>query len=564
MKSIYKPLVAALALMGSLTSCSDFLTVDPVDKLTQDNFYTSDDRVRLNTATLYASATWDQFSHDFQWKFDMLSGDMFYTYSAEGQWYFGTYTSVNQYINQGWEGLYNVIAFANSIIHDMPGKCQSGVSEAAILQAQAEARCVRAYCYYLLTEAWTNVPVVENNSENITSNNLQLPPATQKSIYEFILKDLNFAVENLPMSDKDNFRATRLTALAIRAKVELTMASHTDMGFDRQALYTAAANDAKTVIDNKPAITEIDYSTLFDVEANNGPESLLAIQCGVLGYSYGNGRNCAWSRSSVIADQTWGASKGPTISLQSLYDDRDQRRQWVYMTLDDYYPNLNKANGGYTYKFINRGDDGSIVEDKNEMLAHIKKYVIGKSADCDGNVGLNQDAANNIYLLRLADMYFVRAEAIMGTADQTSDPVALDMVNQVRHRAGLWTDLTSLTYEQLLQERRVEFAFEGINWFDILRYRYRSGDQKAIDFLNSGWGTGYNRSAMYVQKEGTSTSNENNRSQYTIADNKADWAQYDPIMISTEAFRLPIPAAASTTSPQLLGTPVDYVSPYED
>lgn len=250
MKSIYKPLVAAIALMGSLTSCSDFLTVDPVDKLTQDNFYTSDDRVRLNTATLYASATWDQFSHDFQWKFDMLSGDMFYTYSAEGQWYFGTYTSVNQYINQGWEGLYNVIAFANSIIHDMPGKCQSGVSEAAILQAQAEARCVRAYCYYMLTEAWTNVPVVENNSENITSNNLQLPPATQKSIYEFILKDLNFAAENLPMTDKDSFRATRLTALAIRAKVELTMASHTDMGFDRAALFAAAAADAKTVIDN--------------------------------------------------------------------------------------------------------------------------------------------------------------------------------------------------------------------------------------------------------------------------------------------------------------------------
>lgn len=563
MKPFYKSIILGTALAGMLSSCNDFLTVDPVDKLTQDNFYTSDERVRANTMALYAAVTWDQFAHDFQWKFDMLSGDMFYTYSAEGQWYFGTYTSVNQYINQGWEGLYNVISFCNSVIHDMPGKCKDGVSDAAILQAQAEARCIRAYCYYLLTEAWTNVPVVENNSENITANNLQLPPATQKSIYQFAMADADFAVNNLPMTDGDAYRATRLTALAVRAKLALTMASHTDYGYDRNALFTQAAADAKEVIDNKPAITEIDYSTLFDVEANNGPESLLAIQCGVLGYSFGNGRNCAWSRSSVIADQTWGASKGPTISLQSLYDDRDQRRPWVYMASGDFYPNLNKAGGGYTYKIINRGDDGSVVEDKNEMCAHIKKYVIGKSADCDGNVGLNQDAANNIYLLRLADMYFVRAEALMGASDESSDPQVLDLVNQVRHRAGLWSnDLTSITYEQLLQERRMEFAFEGTNWFDILRYRYRSGDQKAIDFLNSGWGTGYNRSAMYIQKDGTSTSNENNMSQYKIVDNKAELGAYDPIYISTEAFKLPIPAAASTTSPQLLGQPVDYVSPY--
>lgn len=563
MKSIYKSLILGTVLAGSLASCNDFLTVDPVDKLTQDNFYTSDERVRANTMALYAARTWDEYCHDFQWKFDMLSGDMFYTYGAEGQWYFGTYTSVNQYINKGWEGLYNVISFCNSVIHDMPGKCKDGVSDAAINQATAEARCIRAYCYYLLTEAWTNVPVVEDNSTNITENNLQLPPATQKSVYNFAMDDINFAVNNLPLTDGDAFRATRLTALAIRAKLALTMASHTDMGYDRNQLYAQAAADAKEVIDNKPAITEIPYSTLFDVEANNGPESLLAIQCGVLGYAFGNGRNCAWSRSSVIADQTWGAGKGPTISLQSQYDDRDTRRQWVYMTLDDYYPNLNKAGGGYTYKFVSRDEAGTVVEDKNEMLAHLKKYVIGKSADCDGNVGLNQDAANNIYLLRLADMYFVRAEAIMGTADETTDPVALDMVNQIRHRAGLWSnDIESLTYEELLVERRREFAFEGINWFDILRYRYRAGDQKAIDFLNSGWGSGYNRSTMYVQKEGLSQSNENNRSQYFLADNTAEYAQYDPIIISTDAFKLPIPAAAATSSPQLLGTPVDYVSPY--
>ena len=102
------------------------------------------------------------------------------------------------------------------------------------------------------------------------------------------------------------------------------------------------------MIENTQALTQIDFSTLFDVEANNGPESILAIQCGVLGYSYGNARNTAWSRSSVIADQTWGAGKGPTLSLQQMYDRNDKRRMWTYMTNGDVYPMLNRAGGGYT------------------------------------------------------------------------------------------------------------------------------------------------------------------------------------------------------------------------
>ena len=53
------------------------------------------------------------------------------------------------------------------------------------------------------------------------------------------------------------------------------------------------------------------------------------------------------------------------------------------------------------------------------MLAHIKKYVIGKAADCNGNVGVDQDAANNIYLMRLADVYLTYTEAVMGTAGST-------------------------------------------------------------------------------------------------------------------------------------------------
>lgn len=498
---------------------------------------------------------------NFQWKMDMINGDIFYTYSDEGQWYFGTYTSVNPYLNEGWKGLYNVILTANSVINDITPICGGTITQDDINQALGEARALRGYCHYMLAEVWHDVPVIENNSAMITGGNLDVPRNTQASVYRFAMEDLDFAVENLPESDKDAYRLDKRKARALRAKLAVTMASHSDYGYDRAALYAKAAEDALYVIENTTALTDIDFSTLFDVETNNGPESILAIQCAVQGYSFGNAHNVAWSRSSVIADQTWGAGKGPTISLQNMYDRNDKRRMWTYMTNGDYYSMLNRAGGGYTYQYVSRDPSGDVLEDRNEMLAHIKKYIIGKSADCDGNVGINQDAANNIYLMRLADVYLTYVEAKMGTNNSTSDPMAMKYYNMVRQRAGI-AEASSVTYIELLKERRRELAFESQTWFDTQRYRYREGNQAALALLNSGYETGFNRAAMFVPDYANypniDSSNENNRDIYLIVDSKDAGAQYDQIIIGESAFVAPIPAAVSSSSPALSAAPVDY------
>lgn len=498
---------------------------------------------------------------NFQWKMDMINGDIFYTYSDEGQWYFGTYTSVNPYLNEGWKGLYNVILTANSVINDITPICGGTITQDDINQALGEARALRGYCHYMLAEVWHDVPVIENNSAMITGGNLDVPRNTQASVYRFAMEDLDFAVENLPESDKDAYRLDKRKARALRAKLAVTMASHSDYGYDRAALYAKAAEDALYVIENTTALTDIDFSTLFDVEANNGPESILAIQCAVQGYSFGNAHNVAWSRSSVIADQTWGAGKGPTISLQNMYERNDKRRMWTYMTNGDYYSMLNRAGGGYTYQYVSRDPSGDVLEDRNEMLAHIKKYIIGKSADCDGNVGINQDAANNIYLMRLADVYLTYVEAKMGTNNSTSDPMAMKYYNMVRQRAGI-AEASSVTYIELLKERRRELAFESQTWFDTQRYRYREGNQAALALLNSGYETGFNRAAMFVPDYANypniDSSNENNRDIYLIVDSKDAGAQYDQIIIGESAFVAPIPAAVSSSSPALSAAPVDY------
>lgn len=557
MKNIILSGVAALALGGFMTSCDDFLTVNPADKPVLETFYTSPDNLRSTTMTLYASKTWSNFHMNFQWKMDMINGDLYYTYDQEGQWYFGTYTPTNPYINEGWKGLYNVILFCNSIINDIPPVCGGSITEADITHAVAEARAIRGYAYYMLTEVWRDVPIVENNSADIGAGNFEKPRNTQASVYRFAMEDLDFAVDNLPETDTDVYRLTKRKARALRAKLAVTMAQHSDLGLDRDALYKKAAADALDVITNTQALTEIDYSTLFDVAANNGPESILAIQCAVQGYSFGNARNVAWSRSALIADQQWGGGKGPTISLQKMYDEGDKRRKWVYMTQGDFYPNLATAQGGYTYKLINRDAAGDEIEGRIEMNAHIKKYLIGKSADCDGMVGINQDAANNIYLMRLADVYLTYVEAVMGANNQTSDATAMKYYNMVRQRAGV-PEASSVTYEELLKERRRELAFESQTWFDTQRYRYRVGDAKALEWLNNGFGTGINRCAMYIPNGNLDKTQENDPANYKIVSSTDEGAMYNPIMISASAFQAPVPAAVTSSSPMMGLDPVDY------
>ena len=563
MKNIIKRSLLAVILGGSLASCNDFLTIDPVDKPVLETYYTTPEALRSTTLALYGSKTWSNFHMNFQWKLDMINGDIYYTYSDEGQWYVGTYTSVNPYLNEGWKGLYNVILEANSIIHDIAPVCGGTITSEDIDHAIGEARAFRGYCHYMLAEVWHDVPVIENNTALISSNTLDVPRNTQASVYRFAMEDLDAAVELLPESDSDPFRLDKRKARALRAKLAVTMAAHKDYGYDRDELYAKAADDALFVIENTQALTQIDFSTLFDVESNNGPESILAIQCGVLGYSYGNARNTAWSRSSVIADQTWGAGKGPTLSLQRLYDRNDKRRMWTYMTNGDYYPMLNRAGGGYTYQYVSRDSNGDVLEDRNEMLAHIKKYIIGKAADCDGNVGINQDAANNIYLMRLADVYLTYVEAKMGTANSTSDATALKYYNMVRQRAGV-SEATSVSFTDLLKERRRELAFESQTWFDTQRYRYREGDAAALALLNNGYDTGMNRAAMILpdweKYPSPDASNENNLDIYIVVDHVADGAMYDPINLDASAFVAPIPAAVSSSSPMLSQAPVDYYS----
>lgn len=556
---IIKSVCLSLVLLLT-TSCDDFLNVTPKDQLVLENYYTSAEAIDNNTASLYTVSTWVDFSMLFMWQAnDELAGDLYYTNGDEGQFYLMTLQNGNTILTQGWNGLYRVISFCNNIINNMPEAARKNdVDEKYISRGLAEARCIRAMAYFLLTEYWQDVPIVVDNNMSV----YDIVRHKQSSVYEFIRRDLEFAKDNLPEKPFATGRCSKYTAMGLLAKLHLTMASHLSDASSADN-FNKAKGYAEEVITKSGFSLYPDLKTMFYPVSNNSEESLLAIQAISNGWGTGNGLNQAYARSSAVnLIDGWGGWKGPTLSLQETFNEEpgDARRPITLMRNGDHYDNL----GGGSYSYVNVNS----VEQVNPMLAHLRKYVVGSNKDCDGKAGSNQDAGNNLYLLRLTDVYMCYIEACIGAGTSTNDALALEVFEEIRNRAKLTTTNLSITYDELIKERRKEFALESINYFDIRRMSYRDTN-KALQYLNNmkRW-----RQYSTNPRNGTTETDQNAsdiwHGGFTVETPDTDNGIigsvffYDDssieVNVKEENLILPIPAETITKTPKILQDPVNY------
>jgi len=154
----------------------------------------------------------------------------------------------------------------------------------------------------------------------------------------------------------------------------------------------------------------------------------------------------------------WGAAQGGSADLVKYYVNNPNdsiRRKATLMFNGDYYPELDKEHGGITVT--------------TTSIANIKKYVVGSPKD--NGQGAFMAAYINTYMLRMAEVYLIYAEAIMGNNVSTSDAEALQYFNAVRNRAGI-APKSSITFDDIFQEKRIETAIEGNAWYEIMRLYY--------------------------------------------------------------------------------------------
>lgn len=568
MKKIFK-YMSCIALVFMAGACKEeFLEIVPQDAITTDGFFRNADEIRRVTGAVYGSA-WFDANDKFLWcAGDGMAGDLFQNYADEGQLFYLSFTENNSVILQGWRGLYRVIAGSNSVINDMPPIASGyGVAEETINAGIAEAKFLRATAYYFLAEFWGNVPLIENGSKIVSSGELKIPKNTRKSVYEFIRRDLEYAMAHLPEVDAPG-RVTKWSAMGMLAKLHLTMAS--DLNDANSAANFAKAKEyAGNVIEQSGLSLLPKYEDLFKWENNNNQESLFAIQFTGGGYGIGNSHQAVMARNTMITgiSEGWGGYKSLTVDFvnnlrensknDAGIEQPDLRRKWIMMELGDYYPDIHKANGGYTYNIHKKYPDNypdpafaGQTETAAPGLNNVKKYVLGNADDVGMSIS-NQATPINQYVLRLADVYLIYVEATIGNGSSTSDPTALGYYNAVRTRAGLSTR-TSVTYEQVFNERRVEFGMEGMNWFDVKRRFYREGNSIGQWFLDNGVLRGY----TYQLIDGAADD---------VARNMVESYEYNipvtPVVPTVEKMFLPIPNQEVTANPMLAPTEeaVDYV-----
>ncbi|EHQ25979.1 RagB/SusD family nutrient uptake outer membrane protein [Mucilaginibacter paludis] len=469
MKSINK-IIVILLLAAAIAGCKkSFLDRPSNSQISSNNFYQTTSDLRLATASLYGGSEWWQWHNGALLPFgDVLSGTGYFPYYGDlVQLYTRTITGQNGIVSSGWTGLYNVIAQCNTVINAIQQQASSSISATDKNAAIAEARFIRGVAYYHLAVYWGAVPIIEDNSKLI--QNPLLNRNIVSDVYKFIAKDLTYAAQNLPNSDITG-RVTTWSAQGMLGKTYLTMSGLGQSGGTRnQALLDSAKKYAGNVCKNSGLVLLSNYYNLFKAQYNDNPESLFALQW-TAGVGYGNGNDwLTYSPSNDINPLKTGAwtPLAPTYDLYQMYTAKDTvRRKATIMLNGDYYPELNAAGGGYTATSV-----------------CMKKHIIGNEKDNNAPTMDIWSSIEHNAILRLADVYLVYAEAIMGNSATTTNADALLYFNKVRTRAGVDAALV-LSPDIILRERRIEFAFEGQYWIDLVRLSYYN-PQKALDMINN-------------------------------------------------------------------------------
>ncbi|MCW1736223.1 RagB/SusD family nutrient uptake outer membrane protein [Anaerorudis cellulosivorans] len=540
-KNIIFSFVVTLAL--SLAACNDFLDIKPNNLITGSSL-TADNLPSL-TAPLY-NRVWFDFNDKFY--FGLGDGMSYNLYAPYSDYVYPfadlSVTGLTGPLVSAWASLYVVIQQSNKVIKSIN---ESSASQEVKNQYIAEARFMRGTAYWYLASLWGNVIITEDPSP-LTTNPI-VNSNTQKDAFEFAIRDMEFAAKYLPETVGQAGRVNRYSAFGMLSRFYLAYSGfvasnygeNPNVGTRDENYLNLAKQAAKKVIEESSFALMDNYPDLFKIEYNNNSESMFAFQWvpglnSSTGYGVINTHQAYFAYSSEITgdDAAWGDWTRCPYDMIKEYEKNDTiRRKATWMGYGDHYPEINKANGGITY---NRNVSGN-----SSTTLNVKKGVTGSSKD-NPAIGRMNSALDN-YMLRLAEVYLNYAEAILGNATSTSDDMALKYFNDVRKRAGLPAK-TSITWEDIRHERRVEFCMEGRYWYDLLSRAYYQ-QQEVINYIKN-------------QNRGTITpylfSAPNNLS----IDPETDPGNRAVGEVTPAIFLLPYPESELIQNPKLADPPVPY------
>lgn len=481
----YTPMLSVVFTVGLLApvvlgSCSDMLDKAPTAAISDATFWTGESDAKLALTGCYRFQT--GWSHD---NFDSPQGLLYLDFAGGNGTEKENFTTLmassntqatNSNIYWYWANAYTQIAKYNTFLDNVE---QCPMDEVKRRTWSAEVKCLRAYFLYNLAFYFKDVPMplVTMNVEE--ANTIGQTP--QASVYAQVEQDLQEAAGVLPerYEGDDYGRFTRGAAMTLLGRVYLAQGRYADA-----ARAFGSVMDAGTYELDRRNGTE-SYERLFYAGGEYSPETIFCVM-GIKD-KFTNSRYIylfpeamgGWHQFAPYNElvKEYFCTDGKGIDESAVYDENDpyaHRDIRLYATI--YLPPLGSYPGtqfnGTTYDCYK----GANTSDSYNRFTLFNGYCPRKGADPD-NCG--DIWSNYVYtpIMRYAEVLLSYLEALNEAQPEAVSQEVLDKtINDVRSRVSLPAlkreDVATqeLLRKAVRKERRVELAFEGLRYFDVLRW----------------------------------------------------------------------------------------------
>ncbi|WP_299098486.1 RagB/SusD family nutrient uptake outer membrane protein [uncultured Winogradskyella sp.] len=464
--------ILMLLIMGlSIMGCSD-LEEEPVGLLSPDGFFTStqDIQTAIDGSLTHAinEEIWGRkLSIALMLRSDMVNLQSTQTRRVEMDTH--TITGDNEMVYDPWTRIYLGIAAANNAI---AGAEDVAVDEAVKNPVTAQAYFARAFYYFHLVRLFGDVPYIDTPVDDIGAAS-SLSNTPESEVYDRIIADLQWAKTWLPNTQASRSIPSKGAASSYLALVYLTRAGTSDMTY-----FQMAYDEAYEVIQNAGTYNyalDPDFQTLFNAnKIDNSIEPIFALD-----YNNVEAPDNAYDQISpmcgIRGDDGWSVAV-PTMAVYQSFDADDYRTRVSFQT--------EATINGTTVDFTQFDISGHEHAANQPYMAKYSRYP-GEFAR-----GSKRATSHNYSMMRYAEVLLIAAEAGV----EVGSPLALGFLNEVRGRArnggettnggyveetvaasAVPADLGSITVADVLEERRIELAFECKRWYDIKRRQL--GDQ---------------------------------------------------------------------------------------
>lgn len=440
-----KKVLSLFILVVILCSCSDdFLDRQPEDTLSPGIFFKNPTDIKAGLIAVYQPLQNIFSAESLPHILGQMSGDGTRAYNTS-VWHTFFKNNTNS-APELWNGFYKVIVNANNIIDVIDKYTPKNAAEEEVVKVfRGEASYLRAFAYFYLVRLYGDLPMVVSRFEDPgTAFGMGRTPAID--IYtKIIIPDLEYAFANCYKKDDpgiggEGARATKGSALTMLGEVYLTIKDPAN----------AAATLKKLIVDKAAGnyMLLTDYSKIWLPTNKFHSESIFEI--------------------NYNAAVGMGSEYFLNWSIAAAYIYGGQRGNGYFVAEKDLMDEFAASNEVIRYK---------VSVDSAFTNNLIQPAPIKLSPPLSEGRFYEQTGTDYNYMVtRYADALLMYSEALMLIGQED---VAAPYVNQVRARVNM-PDLTAVDLDitRILHERRMELAFEGHRYFDLVR------TGKAIEYIS--------------------------------------------------------------------------------